>query len=112
MPNIVLLSEAKNLIVLGSYAFEILRLTPQNDIVRQPLNPALRKGDFFDSKDFPPFVKPHRAGINPAHTILTCQPVLLTSRRSLVPCALSLLPLTLCSTCPELVEGCLFTTDN
>ena len=43
MPNIVILSEAKNLIVLGSYAFEILRLTPQNDVVGQP-----HRGDLKD----------------------------------------------------------------
>jgi hypothetical protein len=41
MPYIVILSEAKNLIVLGSYAFEILRLTPKNDVVGQP-----SEGDF------------------------------------------------------------------
>jgi len=33
----VILSEAKNLINLDTYAFEILRLTPQNDIVGQHL---------------------------------------------------------------------------
>jgi len=33
---VVILSEAKNLINLDTYAFEILRLTPQNDIVGQP----------------------------------------------------------------------------
>ena len=37
MSGIVILSEAKNLIVSSSYAFEILRLTPQNDVVGQPL---------------------------------------------------------------------------
>ena len=33
---VVILSEAKNLINLYTYAFETLRLTPQNDIVGQP----------------------------------------------------------------------------
>ena len=37
----VILSEAKNLIVSGIYTSEILRLTPQNDVVGQP-----RRGDF------------------------------------------------------------------
>ena len=37
MPAIVILSEAKNLIVSGTYAFEILRLTPQNEVFGQPL---------------------------------------------------------------------------
>jgi hypothetical protein len=37
---------------------EILRLTPQNDIVKQPLYPPLKKGDFFiDSGNFPPLTK-------------------------------------------------------
>jgi hypothetical protein len=39
MPALVILSEAKNLIVPGIYAFKILRLTPQNDVVGQPLIP-------------------------------------------------------------------------
>jgi len=36
MPNIVILSEAKNLIVSTTYTFKILRLTPQNDVVGHP----------------------------------------------------------------------------
>jgi len=34
---------AKNLINLDTYAFEILRLTPKNDIVGQPLTPYYHK---------------------------------------------------------------------
>jgi hypothetical protein len=45
---VVILSEAKNLINLNTYAFKILRLTPQNDIFGQLLNPPLEKGDFYD----------------------------------------------------------------
>ena len=41
MRLVVILSKAKNLIDLDTWAFEILRLTPQNDIVGQ-----LLKGDF------------------------------------------------------------------
>ena len=37
MPAFVILSEAKNLVDLGIYTSEILRLTPQNDVVGQPL---------------------------------------------------------------------------
>jgi hypothetical protein len=37
MPGIVILSEAKNLIVSSTDACEILRLTPQNDVVGPPL---------------------------------------------------------------------------
>ena len=37
MPAIVILSEAKNPMDSGTYTLEILRLTPQNDIVGQPL---------------------------------------------------------------------------
>ena len=36
MPDIVILSKAKNLMDSGTYVFEILRLTPQNDVVGQP----------------------------------------------------------------------------
>jgi hypothetical protein len=32
MPAIVILGEAKNLVGSGTYPFEILRLTPQNDV--------------------------------------------------------------------------------
>jgi len=35
MPAFVILSEAKNLMDLGTYTSEILRLTPQNDVVGQ-----------------------------------------------------------------------------
>ncbi len=35
MPTTVILSKAKNLIDSSTYAFEILRLTPQNDVVGQ-----------------------------------------------------------------------------
>jgi hypothetical protein len=45
---VVILSGAKNLINLNTYAFKILRLTPQNDIFGQLLNPPLEKGDFYD----------------------------------------------------------------
>ena len=38
---VVILSEAKNLINLDTCAFEILRLTPQNDIVGEPLKDFL-----------------------------------------------------------------------
>ena len=41
MPAFVILSEAKNLMDLGTYTSEILRLTPQNDVVGQPV-----RGDF------------------------------------------------------------------
>ena len=41
MPALVILSEAKNLIISGIYAFEILRLTPQNDVVGQLLGEIL-----------------------------------------------------------------------
>ncbi len=41
MPAFVILSEAKNLMNLCTYYLEILRLTPQNDVVGQPL-----RGDF------------------------------------------------------------------
>jgi len=44
MPAFVILSEAKNLMDLGTYTSEILRLTPQNDVVGQPPNPPLSKG--------------------------------------------------------------------
>ena len=37
----VILSKAKNLIDSGTYACEILRLTPQNDVVGQRLAPIL-----------------------------------------------------------------------
>ena len=37
MPAFVILSEAKNLMDSGSYTLEILRLTPQNDVLGQPL---------------------------------------------------------------------------
>ena len=47
MPAFVILSEAKNLMDSGTYTPEILRLTPQNDVVGQPLNPPLQKGDFY-----------------------------------------------------------------
>jgi hypothetical protein len=33
MPATVILSKAKNLIFSGTYTFEFLRLTPQNDVV-------------------------------------------------------------------------------
>jgi hypothetical protein len=36
MPAFVILSEAKNLMDSGTYTSEILRLTPQNDVVGQP----------------------------------------------------------------------------
>ena len=39
----IILSEAKNLIDSGTYTLEILRLTPQNDVVGQAVNPALEK---------------------------------------------------------------------
>ena len=42
MPTIVILSEAKNLVVPVCYTFEILRLTPQNDVVGQPQRGFLR----------------------------------------------------------------------
>jgi hypothetical protein len=45
MPAFVILSEAKNLMDSGTYTSEILRLTPQNDVVGQPLDPPLRKGE-------------------------------------------------------------------
>ena len=41
MPAFVILSEAKNLMDSGTYTLQILRLTPQNDVVGQPL-----RGDF------------------------------------------------------------------
>ena len=41
MPAFVILSEAKNLMDSGTYTSEILRLTPQNDVVGQPLKPVL-----------------------------------------------------------------------
>ena len=41
----VILSEAKNLVGPSTYAFEILRLKPQNDVVGQRPNPPLSKGD-------------------------------------------------------------------
>ena len=44
----VILSEAKNLRNSGTYAFEILRRMPQNDIIEQPLYLPLRKGDDFE----------------------------------------------------------------
>ena len=44
MPAFVILSEAKNLMDLGTYTSEILRLTPQNDVVGQPLGGILRTG--------------------------------------------------------------------
>jgi hypothetical protein len=46
MAGIVILSKAKNLLALCSYAFEILRLTPQNDVVGQEINRDL-SFDFF-----------------------------------------------------------------
>jgi hypothetical protein len=36
MAAFVILSEAKNLKDLATHTFEILRLTPQNDVVGQP----------------------------------------------------------------------------
>jgi len=42
MPAFVILSEAKNLMDLGTYTSEILRLTPQNDVVGQPLRGDLK----------------------------------------------------------------------
>ena len=36
MPALVILSEAKNLTDSTIYSIEILRLTPQNDLVGQP----------------------------------------------------------------------------
>ena len=39
----VILSEAKNLATTSTCASEILRLTPQNDVVGQPLYSPLRK---------------------------------------------------------------------
>ena len=45
---VVILSAAKNLLIPVCYTFEILRLTPQNDVVGQLLNPPLQKGDFYD----------------------------------------------------------------
>jgi hypothetical protein len=38
---VVILSEAKNLMASTTYIFEILRLTPQNDVVGQPLSDKL-----------------------------------------------------------------------
>jgi hypothetical protein len=37
----VIVSEAKNLIDSDTYAFEILRLMPQNDVVGQPQYPLV-----------------------------------------------------------------------
>jgi hypothetical protein len=37
MPATVILSKAKNLIDSVTYTLEILRLTPQNEVVGQPL---------------------------------------------------------------------------
>jgi len=45
MPAFVILSEAKNLMDLGTYTSEILRLAPQNDVVGQPLRRDLRIRD-------------------------------------------------------------------
>jgi hypothetical protein len=45
MPATVILSKAKNPIDSGTGTFEILRLTPQNDVVGQP-----PKGDFIRKK--------------------------------------------------------------
>ena len=39
MAVFVILSEAKNLMDSSTYTSEILRLTPQNDVVGQPLTP-------------------------------------------------------------------------
>jgi hypothetical protein len=36
---VVILSEAKNLTDSGTYTSEILRLTPQNDVIGQPPTP-------------------------------------------------------------------------
>jgi hypothetical protein len=44
--RIVILSKAKNLMDSASYVFEILRLTPQNDVVGQPLSPMLKRKPF------------------------------------------------------------------
>jgi len=41
MPAAVILSKAKNLINSATYTFEILQLTPQNDVVGKPLDPHL-----------------------------------------------------------------------
>jgi len=41
----VILNEVKNLINSGKYKCEILRLTPQNDVIGQTLNPPLEKED-------------------------------------------------------------------
>jgi len=45
MPATVILSKAKNLIFSGTYTFEILRLTPQNDVVGQALKGQLSGGE-------------------------------------------------------------------
>jgi len=47
-PAFVILSEAKNLMDSGTYNSEILRLVPQNDVVGQPLDPPLQKGEDFE----------------------------------------------------------------
>jgi len=70
MPALVILSEAKNLIFSGIYTFEILRLTPQNDVVGQPPQGDLYPGFTLINPDFdpillrisqprPPATKPH-----------------------------------------------------
>jgi len=46
MPAFVILSEAKNLMDSGTYTSEILRLTPQNDVVGQPPDPPFQRGAF------------------------------------------------------------------
>ena len=43
MATIVILSGAKNLMDSGTHVFEILRLTPQNDVVGQPHNGLIKR---------------------------------------------------------------------
>ncbi len=43
MAAIVILSGAKNLMDSGTHVFEILRLTPQNDVVGKPHNGLIKR---------------------------------------------------------------------
>jgi hypothetical protein len=54
MPVSVILSRAKNLIDSSTYTFEILRLTPQNDVVGQPPMRGLPVAKFNRVNPLPP----------------------------------------------------------
>jgi hypothetical protein len=52
MPDIVILSKAKNLMASGAYLFEILGLAPQNDVVGQPLYTESSEATFMPTLRF------------------------------------------------------------